>query len=606
VSTEVGSLFYTLGLNNKLNKDLNAAETEFKKTGNNMLGVAKTLFTKVGLPIIAVGTAAMVAANEFEKMKNAIIQGTGASGEQLNGFIDSAKFVAKNVPESFETVGKAVADLNTRLGVTGSDLEIFAQEALDFARINKMEVSTAIRQVTRLMADWGVPTADMGKQMDKLTKAAQISGISIENLSESAVRYGVQLRTLGFSQDEAIAILSKWEKEGVATTKVFSGLSIAMANLSEKGVKDIPEAFQAAIKSIKDAKNDAEATSIAMELFGRRAGPDLAIAVKEGRFEIGEYLDMIKDSEGATYDTAKATMSFSDKMKILKNQVTLALEPIGSRLLDAFEKLLPVITILLDLLTRGVEWIASLDTGVKKIADSLQALWAVIGPILLPVLQQLWDAFSTKLLPELKRFWDLVGPILGPVLKYLAIIIGGILIGGLYVLIEVLTRVINVISWLIARVNDVIGAVKSMIGAVVGLFGGMAGSIGGALSGVFNAIKSPYEKAFKWITDKVDAVKKVVAGALNLVTRHSPSVLDQVKTGTGLVMRQYENMFDNLGDMGYDFKPKITNTMMNGVQSGAVSNVNFYGAINNTESRTLDDIGGLISRQLTLTRNGVY
>src|SRR5690606_23953552 len=76
----------------------------------------------------------------FDDVTDTIRVGTGATGKDLEGLTDVAKNVATTIPTSFEAAGSTIADLNTRLGLTGGTLETVASQYLEAGRILGQEV----------------------------------------------------------------------------------------------------------------------------------------------------------------------------------------------------------------------------------------------------------------------------------------------------------------------------------------------------------------------------------------------------------------------------------------------------------------------------------
>src|SRR5690606_40475926 len=73
----------------------------------------------------------------FDEVRDTIRVGTGATGDDLAALEQSAKNIARNVPAEFEAIGTAVADLNTRLGLTGPTLETVASQILELERMGQ-------------------------------------------------------------------------------------------------------------------------------------------------------------------------------------------------------------------------------------------------------------------------------------------------------------------------------------------------------------------------------------------------------------------------------------------------------------------------------------
>src|SRR5512134_3673338 len=120
-----------------------------------------------------------------------------------------------------------------------------------------------------------------------------------------------------------------------------------------------------------------------MDVFGARAGPDMAAAIREGRFEFQDLLGVLDQSEGAIMDTAKQTMDFGERWAIISNKITTALEPLGSKMLDVASVVLDALMPAVDTLTPIVgrlseilgEMIAGFATGEDPIGDIANAVF---------------------------------------------------------------------------------------------------------------------------------------------------------------------------------------------------------------------------------------
>ena len=128
---------------------------------------------------------------------------------------------------------------------------------------------------------------------------------------------------------------------------------------------------------------------------------------------------------------------------------------------------------------------------------AIQGLVKQFKEELWPALQQLWNTIQTQLMPALRDLWKQVEPVLGPALLVLGAIIGGSVIGALYVLAGVLTVVTKaiqvVVSWtahMISWFNEAIKYVHGLADALTGVIIKVAqlGGFGAAISQVTNNV----------------------------------------------------------------------------------------------------------------------
>ena len=261
------------------------------------------------------GSAAKDAFKEFDEGADNVIKATGATGEAAKELTKSYANVAKNVVGDLGDMGNALGEVNTRFGFTGDELEKATTKFVKFADITGTDAINAVKLVSRAMGDAGIKSEEYESVLDDLAIAAQASGISIDKLTENLTKYGAPMRALGFDTKEAIAIFSQWEKAGVNTEIAFSGMKQAIGKWSKEG-KNAKEEFTKVLDEIGKAPDIASATTKAIEVFGQKAGPDLADAIKGGRFEFTEFMDILEGSKGTVEKTFNETQDASDKVKL--------------------------------------------------------------------------------------------------------------------------------------------------------------------------------------------------------------------------------------------------------------------------------------------------
>lgn len=327
--------------------DSKLLDKSLKKVGKSLGGLAKIGKT-AGLGMAAglgVGVAAVVKlGSSFEQVERTIRVGTGATGDALDEMIGISKNLATKVPSDFEEVATAVSDINTRLGLSGKDLEDFSEQMLNLSRITGDDLQGNIQGVSRVLGDWGDQAGTAAGAADFLFSVAQSTGIEFAQLSRNLVAYGAPLRQVGFTFEESAVLIGKFEKEGVNAELVLGSLRQALGKMAREGEPAI-ETFKRTTEAIKNAGTASEANQLALELFGARAGPDMAAAIREGRFELDDYFDLMDGGGDRINKAAKETETLGEKMTILKNRVIVALAPVVEKVFAAieraFEKLRP-------------------------------------------------------------------------------------------------------------------------------------------------------------------------------------------------------------------------------------------------------------------------
>lgn len=346
--------------------------------GSKTKEVGGSLNKNITAPIAAAGTAAYAAWMSVDEAYDNIAVGTGATGDALSKLQESFDNVFAKAPFDAMDISNSLADLNTRFGFTGKVLEDASEKFLRFASVNKTDVSNAVALVSRAMGDAGIPAEEYTSVLDALTTASQASGISIDALTGNITKYGAPMRALGYTTEESIAIFASWEKAGVNTEIAFSGMKKAISNFSAEG-KDAKVEFKKTLEEIAKCPDIASATTKAIEVFGTKAGPDLADAIKGGRFEFEEMLKLVESSSGQLDASFEATMDPADKAKVALNNLTLA----GAALGDVIQSALgPVFESLADILKDFTEWFKNLNPEIRQTIVIVGGIIAAVGPLL--------------------------------------------------------------------------------------------------------------------------------------------------------------------------------------------------------------------------------
>lgn len=346
--------------------------------GSKTKEVGGSLSKNITAPIAAAGTAAYAAWMSVDEAYDNIAVGTGATGDALSKLQESFDNVFAKAPFDAMDISNSLADLNTRFGFNGKVLEDASEKFLRFASVNKTDVSNAVALVSRAMGDAGIPAEEYTSVLDALTTASQASGISIDALTGNITKYGAPMRALGYTTEESIAIFASWEKAGVNTEIAFSGMKKAISNFSAEG-KDAKVEFKKTLEEIAKCPDIASATTKAIEVFGTKAGPDLADAIKGGRFEFEEMLKLVESSSGQLDASFEATIDPADKAKVALNNLTLA----GAALGDVIQSALgPVFESLADILKDFTEWFKNLNPEIRQTIVFVGGIIAAVGPLL--------------------------------------------------------------------------------------------------------------------------------------------------------------------------------------------------------------------------------
>lgn len=511
--------------------------------------------------VVLAGAGLAKLGDQFQEAYNTIRVGTGATGDALKLLQEDFKAVARTGPEGFDVVGGAIADLNTRLGLTGVPLQDVSRQILDLSRITGTDVSSNIVSLTRFLGDAGVESTEFAGAIDAVFRASQATGPPVSTLADLMVRFGAPLRQFGFSFEESAAMLGKFEKEGVNTQLVMGSLRIALGQFSKAG-RDPKEALLETMDAIKGAGSAAEANQIAFEVFGARAGADMAAAIREGRFELGTLFDQVSNGEETIQTASDDTKTYGERMSELGNKLKVALEPAAIKVLEGIAGIVESSTPLVEAFGTAVNVVATafaaipgpvlvvagaiasavvVILGISKAFAAVQAAWTALSavfalnPIVLAILAIIavvallvihWDTIKEAVgkawdwvVEKTQVAWDFLK---GFFERFWPIIVG-IATGGLGLLIGLIVQNWDTIKaktvevwhsiqdtfWSVWTsitlwVTEKVHAIRDRI---VGAFNEARAFLTGILDGIRNTVAG----AFDWIRDRANSVRDTVS-----------------------------------------------------------------------------------------------
>lgn len=587
--------------------EADASGARMSGLGSKIAKVGAAAAVGIATAAVGIGKALYEVGATMDEMEDKIRVGTGASGEALEGLVTSAKRVGTQVPSDFGSVGDAVTALSQRLNLTGKPLEDMAAQMLNLSRITGTDVKTNIENLTRVFGDWGISADQQSATLDKMFRASQQTGVGVDQLSTSIVKFGAPLRQMGFSFEEAVAMVGKFEKEGVNTELVLGSMRIALGKLAkaqqdsgkssieaEKAQKsyndavakhgatsvearlaqekltaaqdksklatgDAGEVFRQYVEQIKAAGSASEANGLALELFGARAGPDMAAAIREGRLSINDLVNSISKGTDTINSASLETMDFSEQWQLTKNRLMVAFEPAAAKVFgalgDAMEKLGPKLAKMAEdlgpTLSIAIEAFIGVVGAALPIIQALATVLTGLGPAATPLVGIfIGGAAAVKGFGAAHSVLDLLPDkynkmALAAVLNFAKMTAGAIAHG----VASVAAATAAAAAWVVANI------------AMIAATGGILLAIGAVIAIVVLVVKN-----WDWCKEKAkaiwDAIWGVIKGAGEIIKKVVKGMIDFVV-----------NLFMNWTIVG--FVIKHWDAIKNGVKSAATAVINF-------------------------------
>ena len=497
-----------------------AVGAEFQEIGSKLDSVSQkissvgdSLNKKVTVPIVAIGAASMKSFTEVDEGMDTIVKKTGATGEALEEMQNIARDMATTIPTSFETAGAAVGEVNTRFGLMGDELSDLSTKFVQFADLNGTDVSASIDSVQAAMAAFNIESSKAGDVLDILNKAGQDSGISMDTLSNSLLTNAASLTEMGFSLESAAGLIANLEKNGVDSAAAMAGLKKAFANATADG-KTMEEALAELESTMQSADSNTEAYQAALDLFGNKAGPQLAKAIQEGRLSLDEASNAVTDYGDSVSKTFEATQDPVDQFTVNMNKLKLVGEDIVNSsaplITDAMEKMAEVIQGVSD------KW-NSLNEGQKEAVIQFALVAAAIGPVL-SVISGVIGTIST-ISSTIGSFVGFL-PTIGAALSGVGAVITGTILPAIGAAVTAIIPVLPIIAAVAAAIAAVILVVKNW-GAITDWISEKWATLTAFLSEKTAEIQTFFTEHLgiigELIATKIEIIKTVITAAVAII-----------------------------------------------------------------------------------------
>lgn len=537
-----------------------AAEDAGKKSGARFSKGASAAL--VGGALVAGAVGAFKGLYEigsiFDDVTDTIRVGTGAQGDALDSLVDVAKNVGQAVPAEFGQIGSTVADLNTRLGLSGETLETVASQYLEAGRILGEEVD--INATSAAFNAFGIEGEAVAGAMDTLFQVSQATGVGINELASGAQTAAPALQNLGFSFEDSVALFGSLDKAGLNSQQVMASLSKGLVTLAKDG-EEPQAAFERVtgeIQGFVEAGDTASALDLASQIFGTKGASQFVGALQSGVLN----MDDLMAATGATGDTilgvGEETMDFAERWQMTMNTAMVALEPLATALFTAIG----------DGLASAMPFLQDLGAWVGDNVWVIAAVAAVIGTVLVGAFIA-WTASIWAVNAAL-----FASPVTWIILAIIALIAAVVLL------------VMNwdtVVAWITDIWSGFISWITGVIDGFVAWWNGIWSAVGQWISNVWNMIVAGVTNYFTTLWNNLLSIGSAIVGWWNGLWSGIASFFGGIWNGILSTISNVQTAFSNVFNA-------IAN-IVRGAFNGVVSIVR--GVINGIVDAVNGVIGGI-------------
>ncbi|MEJ6349015.1 phage tail tape measure protein [Holzapfeliella sp. He02] len=480
------------------------------------------------------------AGDEFRNASNSMIKQTGKTGD-----------AAKDMQKAFDNIygstviadsgvlADTISNVTKRFNLQGKELENVTKSIISYSKATGQDSASATNNLADVMNKFNIKASESGKVLDALVAGYQQGTFQTGELESAVSSAAPFFHELGLSVESSISMIAKWSAAGVESNEVLAGFRKARQNLTKDG-GDFNAGLQKTYDAIKNSTSVTEAASTASEVFGNKAGPGLATAIKQGRLS----LDDLKGGATDTSNTLKNTMGALDgtsqaQMAVQSQNLKRALSELGQAISSA---VLPFIKALTPFVKDMAEKFRNLPEGIQSAivaVGSIGAALAILAPIITSIITTIKSlSIAYKAIKE----FDIISKL------------------------SALIPVIASVGWPILAVVAAIAAVIAIImnwGTIVEWFKGIFAGLGVWIGQVVGNIKNFFSGLGKWFENLWNGMTTGVSNFIKSIQ----SFFDGLKTWFQQIFTEIGKLFIAYLQMCISIWTNIWNAIVSIIQA---------------------------------------
>ena len=427
----------------------------------------------------------------FDDAADAIRIGTGATGDALDGLLDDFDAVYKSVPTTMEDASKAIADYNTRLGLTGPQLQEMGYSfetasallgQLDKAGVNTDEVLGAMKKSVATLAKEGISASDglamyyekiknAGTAAEAASIASEIFGTRAGSTMAAAIRDG----------SLAVADLTAELQENGETIAGAADDTYDFAERLQVMKQGLEVALKPMANTVFDGLNKFMPT---LQKLMEQITPAISKAVEAAAPFVDEFLTGAAD---ALEDVLPLISQLAaDLLPVLTQLMSTLLPPLLSLVQTLLPPLMQIVSAILPPIASLLATVLPIITQiVSAVLPVLVSIISSLLPVITPLLEVALQIVNSVIMPLLDPLMQLVQALLPPILSLI-----GAITPLLTPLLSILEPIASVLGTIVGWVSKIVSFGSGVISKIAGLFGGGGGgsaNVSGYATGGFTS-----------------------------------------------------------------------------------------------------------------------
>ena len=388
-------------------QEIAAKGEKLKTVGEGITDVGKK-FMPATLAIAGLGTAAVKTAADFESAMSQVQATMGITkasmsevhGETVNT-MDALNAIAQKMGAETKFSAIECGEALNYLALAGYNTEQMCDTlptVLNLAAAGGFDLARASDMVTDAMSALGMGVNQADMMVDQMAKTASTTNTSVEQLGEGILKIGATAKSIKGGTAElntALGILANNGIKGAEGGTHLRNVILALQSPMDKAADQMSALgvstydAEGNMRSLNDILGDlnrsmdgmtaAEKANIISTIFNKT---DLA-AVNALLASTGDEWDNLQQ---AIIDSGGAAQQMADtQLDNLQGQLTILKSALEGLAISMGQLLMPAIKTIVGWIQNFVNWLNSLDDGVKNTIVTVGLIVAAIGPVLIIV-----------------------------------------------------------------------------------------------------------------------------------------------------------------------------------------------------------------------------
>ena len=363
--------------------------------GNNMTSTGRMMTATVTTPIVALGTAAVKTAADFDSQMSKVGAISGATGKDMQALRDKAiemgdktKFSATEAGQGFEYMAMA--------GWKTGDMLDGIEGIMNLAAASGEDLGTTSDIVTDALTAFGLSAKDSGHFADLLAAASSNANTNVSMMGET-FKYAAPIAgTMGYSAEDTALAIGLMANAGIKASQAGTTIRGGLVRLV-KPTEQVQAAMDKYGISLTDSNgkmytlremivqlrekmgglSEAEQTAALAAIFGTNAVSGWAAVVNSSEADFNKLTGAIDDCDGSSKKMAE-TMNDN-----LEGDLTMLKSNLQTLAISLGEVMIPVLRDATGILRDVVNKFNQLSPATKELIVKALAVTAAVGPILL-------------------------------------------------------------------------------------------------------------------------------------------------------------------------------------------------------------------------------